>query len=54
VDAGGCNHLSQIMGGGLTLDIDTESQDHFGGTLISDTLKQLTNPELLRPDAIQR
>ena len=42
------------MGGGLTLDIDTQSQDHFRGTLISDTFKQLTDPELLRPDAIQR
>ena len=42
------------MGGGLTLDIDTQGQDHLGGTLIADALEQFTDPELLRPNAIQR
>jgi hypothetical protein len=36
--AGWSDHLSQIMGCGLTLHVNPESQNHLGGTLFSNPL----------------
>ena len=54
MNAGGSDHLSQIMGCGLTLHINPESQNHLGRTLLSNPLNQLGDSKLLGTDAIQR
>jgi len=54
MNAGRSEHLGQIMGCGLTLHVNPEGKDHFGGAFLSNPLKQLGNPKLFGADAIQR
>jgi hypothetical protein len=46
--------LREIMRRGLSLDIGSQCQDHFGGALLPDSLDEFTNAELLGADALQR
>ena len=50
----GRDHLGEVVGRGLTLDIGTESKNDFRGTLGIKTLHQLSDPEIFRPDAVER
>jgi len=54
MDTGGSQHLGQIVGGRLPLDIGSQGEDHFGGTLLSDALDQLRDAKFFGTDAVQR
>lgn len=43
----------KIMRGRLTLDIGSERQDDLGGTLLTDTLHQLGDPQVFRADSLK-
>jgi hypothetical protein len=54
MNAGWSDHLSQIMGCGLTLYVNPESQNHLRGTLFPNPLNQFGDPKLLGSNPIQR
>ena len=50
----GSNHLGQIVGGGLPLDIGPQGENHFLRAFLTETFEQFADAQMFRPDAIQR
>ena len=48
-----CKHLCQVIGGGLTLDIRSQGENHLNTGIVFNATDQLTNTQIFGRDIVQ-